>query len=101
MFNKKYENEELNTILTLVQKDPIFFDNEKRLLSQDEILNYKEELKTNLDIIPLVDLYDNNYLVYNLTSNKYQLLDISQDLLWKDIESIADYIKSIENYLNK
>ena len=98
----KYENidnSELKKILMFVKDEPIFFDDEKRLLSKQEILNYKVELQTNLDIVPLIDLYDNNYLIYNIAENQFQLLDISDDTIWKNVSSIIDYINLIEQYL--
>ena len=96
---KEIENLELKTILAFVKDEPIFFDDEKRLLSKHEILNYKVELKMDLDIIPLIDLYDNNYLIYNIQENKFQLFDISEEIIWKNVRSIISYINLIRRYL--
>lgn len=100
---KRYgkDNAELKEILTYVTKEPIFFGEECRLLSEDEMLNYKDELNTGLEIIPLVDLYDNDFLVYNIKENKFQLLDISSDEFWKDVVSINQYIEQLREFFKK
>ena len=94
---KEIKNEELQKILKFVEEVPIFFGEEKRLLSKSEIVNYKEEFDIDLDvdIIPLIDLYDNNFLIYNISENKFQIMDISDDIIWKDIDSIQNYINEI------
>lgn len=90
------QNDELNKILSYVEEEPIFFSQEKRLLSLAEILNYKEEVDTELNIIPLVDCYDNNFLVYNLEENQFQIIDVSDDFIWNRLESISDYLNLLE-----
>ena len=94
---KEIENEELKKILEFVKEEPLFFGDEKRLLSESEIINYKDELNIDLDedIIPLIDLYDNNFLIYNIEKNKFQIMDISNDIFWKDVDSIQKYINEI------
>ena len=94
---KEIENEELQEILKFVKEEPLFFGDEKRLLSKSEIINYKDELNIDLneDIIPLIDLYDNNFLIYNISKNKFQMMDISDDIIWKDVDSIHNYINEI------
>lgn len=100
---KSYEidNVKLKEILKYVTKEPIFFSEECRLLSKDEILNYKDELNIDLEIIPLIDLYNNNFLTYNIKENKFQLLDISSNEFWKDVVSIEQYIEQLKEYLKK
>lgn len=93
---KKIKNKDLNKILSYVIEEPLFFDTEKRLLSLDEILNYKDYLACNLDIIPLVDTYDNYYLVYKIEEDKFQMLDISVDEFFGEIENIDEYLKLLE-----
>lgn len=97
---EKIENEELQEILKYVKDEPLFFGEEKRLLSKSEIINYKNEFNINIDvdIIPLIDLYDNNFLIYNIAENKFQMLDISDDKIWKNVDSISNYISEIAQY---
>lgn len=90
----KINNSELNEIAKYITKNALFFDNEKRLLSEDEIINYKEELMIEIDnIIPLIDLYDNIYLIYNIENNEFELLDISTEEVIKILDTISDYLK--------
>ena len=97
---EKIDNEELQEILKYVKDEPLFFGEEKRLLSKSEIANYKNEFNINIDvdIIPLIDLYDNNFLIYKIAENKFQMLDISDDKIWKNVDSISNYISEIAQY---
>ena len=100
---REIKNEELQEILKFVTEEPIFFGDEKRLLSKSEIINYKDELNIDLneDIIPLIDLCDNNFLIYNISKNKFQMMDISDDIIWKDVDSIHNYINEIYSYIKE
>lgn len=93
---KLSNNEELKRIISFVKEESIFFDEDKRLLSRDEIINYKKYLNLNIDIIPLIDCWDNSFLVYNLNNQKFQMCDVSSETLYKDITSIENYIKLLE-----
>lgn len=95
---KNVENDELNELLSYVLDEPIFLESEKRLLSLQEILNYKEELKCDVDMIPLIDQYDNNFLIYNLETNQFQMFDISENKSWKNLESIQEYLNLLEKH---
>ncbi len=90
-------NEELLKLIKYVKDEPIFLLNNIRLLSMDEILDYKEELKIDKSIIPLIDLCDNNFLVFDIENKEFQILDISDEQLWKKIDSIENYISMLEN----
>lgn len=85
-------NAELLEIINFIKEEPIFITENVRLLSKDEIINYKKELNTEKEIIPIIDLYDNNYLVFNIEIGNFQILDISVDEYWKEVSSIKSYI---------
>lgn len=91
-------NDELNTVMSYVNKEPIFFG-EKKLLSIDEINDYKKELLIDIECIPLIDLFDNNFIIYDLSKNKFQMYDISEDTVVKENISIKKYIDEL--MLNK
>lgn len=93
---KNIKNETLKKILGYVREEPIFFDTEKRLLSSDEILNYKEELSCDVDMIPLVDTYDNEYLVYRVEKDQFQMFDISTDEFFGEVEDIEKFLKLLD-----
>lgn len=90
-------NDELKEILSFVKEEPIFFDEEKRLLSSEEILNGKEELQLTKDIIPIIDLYDNEYLGYDILNKEFVKFDISDDYIFEKLKSIQVYIDMLKN----
>lgn len=93
------DNDELNLLMSYVNSDPIFF-NEKRLVSVDEINDYKEDLLINIECIPLIDLYDNYYVIYNLKENEFQIYDISEDIIVKKNITIKNYIEELNKEIN-
>ncbi len=97
---KKINNSDLQTILSFVGNEPIFFDN-KKLLSIEEINNYNSELNiSRQNIIPLIDLYDNEFLIYDINNDNFKILDISDDFE-RDIDSLQEYIDMLKNKINK
>ena len=92
-------NEELLKLVKYVKNEPIFISDNVRLLSMDEILNYKEELKIDKSIIPLIDLCDNNFLAFDIVNKEFQMLDISDEQFWKKIDNVRKYVKLIGNYV--
>ena len=90
-------NEELLKLIKYIKEEPVFISDNIRLLSIEEILNYKEELKIDKLIIPLIDLYDNNFLVFDIEKKEFQMLDISDEQFWKKVNSIENYISMLEN----
>lgn len=90
-------NEELLKLIKYIKEEPVFISDNIRLLSIEEILNYKEELKIDKLIIPLIDLYDNNFLVFDIEKKEFQMLDISDEQFWKKVDSIEKYLNMLEN----
>ena len=87
---KKVKNEELNKILSKIKKEPVFLG-EKRLLSEEEVINFKNELGIDdNNIIILLDCYDNNYLVFDMIDNCFKIYNIDDNLIYnsKFIETI-------------
>lgn len=95
--NFQIDNFELNKILSFVKDEPIFFDENKRLLSKSEIIEYKNELNISKeDIIPLIDLCDNNFVIYDIKKNGFIIMDISDDFI-RHIDSIKNYINLLSS----
>jgi len=94
------DNDDLKQMIKWIKDEPIFFDEEKRLLSKSEILNYKEELTINIECIPLIDLFDNNYVIYNIEDKEFQIFDISDNSIVKRGISIDNYIELIREVIN-
>lgn len=96
---KNINNNELQEILKYVEDEPVFFYDEMRLLSKEEIINYKKELNIEMDnIIPLIDLYDNNFLIYNINENVFEKLNIVDKTIFGKINSIEEYLKLLKEY---
>lgn len=91
---------ELNEVLSLCKDGPIFFSEEKRLLSISEILNSKEEMQLEKDIIPIIDLYDNDFVGYDISSKEFVKFNISNELVFKKLESIREYIDLLKKGTN-
>lgn len=100
MYRFEYiRNNELQEILKYVGSDPVFIGEEMRLLSDGEIVNYKEELNLETDnIIPLIDLYDNIFLVYNIGEDVFEKLSISDETTFGKTKTIKNYLKLLKQY---
>lgn len=95
------KNNELKEILQLVKGEAIFFGENKRLLSKGEIENYKENLIITMDIIPLIDIEGNIFIIYDNNDGKFKKYDIKRKYICGLILSIENYIKEIyENMFN-
>lgn len=92
-------NEDLKLLLSYVNSEPIFF-NEKKLVSIDEINDYKEDLLIDIECIPLIDLYDNYYIIYDLKENEFQIYDISEDVIVEKNISVNNYIKELVEHVD-
>lgn len=87
-------NDELKEILSYITDEPNFFNDNMRLLFKDEVLNYKEELCVDIDnIIPLIDLYDNNFLIYDITENIFGIMNIVDEFIFDKTTSIEKYLE--------
>lgn len=72
-----------------------FFDEERRALSFEEILNASEELETdfiNLGIIPIVDAYDCVYIVFSSKDNKWARFSTVDKTLYRIKDSLEDVL---------
>lgn len=82
---QKYENighEELNILLKKVGSESIFYD-DNRLLSEDEIMNYKEEIGIQKEqIIPLMDCFNNEFLVFDIIDCSFKMYSIDDEILY-------------------
>lgn len=95
-------NSELLEIINYISNKPKFINDELRLLSYDEVLNYNEELLIEIkNIIPLIDLYDNNFIIFNISENKFQIIDISTEEIYSNLDSIKKYIEIIKKRESK
>lgn len=68
-----------------------------RILDKDEITNSEKYLRINLDdlnMIPLIDCKDNNFLVYNKTKKEYQMINVIDGQPFESYKTLNDFWKS-------
>ncbi len=89
---KDINNKNLLELLEKVNREPIFLEDNQRLLSEDEILNYNAELEIVIkNIIPLIDFYDNNFLVYDELEKKFKMFNIVDELFYENLKITNKY----------
>ena len=72
-----------------------FFDEERRALSFEEIVDASEELEVDaveLGIIPLIDAYDCAYIVYLTKENKWARFSSVDETVYMKKASLAEVI---------
>lgn len=87
-------NEDLSKIISCAEKEN-FFDEDRRALSYKEILNPVRYMGIDFvskGLIPLVDIYDNTYVVYIITEKKYALYSATDDLTFKKRKKCKELI---------
>lgn len=87
-------NNELKRILSICKIEPIFIKGKEiRFLSLEEVINYKKCLNIDKEnIIPLIDLYDNDFLIYDINQNKFAKIYIADEQIYQYVDSIQEYI---------
>lgn len=97
----KINNQNLNTILNYVSDEPILFEENHRLISKREIENFENEYQCKIDgIIPLIDVSDNDFIVYICDKNAFGMYNIVDELLFNEDYDVTEIIKQLENYCN-
>lgn len=93
---QKYQNPQLEEIASFVGNQPIFFGKDLRLLSQEEILNYREELEINDELIPLIDANDNNFIVFDIRRQVFCKYSIADSTFFDDLSGINKYLEALK-----
>lgn len=68
-----------------------------RILEVDEIMNATEELHVDFlgkNIVPLADLFDNNFLVFSCTTHNYKIMNITDESLFETYKAIYDFFNA-------
>jgi len=95
LYKTKLSNE-LAKIISL-NKDGVSYDEKPVFngLSSNAILNAYNDLYidfVSLNLLPLFDIGDNEYIVYNLKKGCYALYDISDDTEYSEESDLLKYI---------
>lgn len=75
-------------------KETIFLSGERRILSYDEVLQAKDQLHVDFiayGIIPLIDCYDNNFIVYDYKNNTWNMFNIVDECIFDTKKSLEDF----------
>ena len=95
------KNEKMKKILSYVSDTPIFFAENKRLLSKDEIENFEQQYECKINIyIPLIDIYDNDFIVFDSQNEIFGLFNIVDEIFFKKID-IDKIIEELKKFLNE
>lgn len=75
-------------------KKTLFLSEERRILSYEEVLNASDQLHVDFSlysIIPLVDCYDNNFIVYNYKNNEWSMFNIIDECIFDTKKNLTDF----------
>jgi len=95
LYKTKFSGE-LEKVITL-NKDGVSYDDKSIFngLSANAILNAYNDLYidfVSLNLVPLFEIGDNEYIVYNLKKRCYALYDISDDDEYSEESNLLNYV---------
>lgn len=85
--------EEIIRILSSCAAPELFDENESRTLSIKEVINAEEDLQVPFrseGMIPIVDLGDNDYIVYCFKDCSWRIYNVLDQSLFKETENFKD-----------
>ena len=90
-------SDELKKIISL-NKEGVFYSDLASLegLSADNILDESDDLAsecTELDLLPLFDIGDNTYIVYNLNKKCWSKFNLGEGSLFEEAQNLLEYLK--------
>ena len=77
-------------------KEPVFLDNDSRVLSFDEIVDAENDLHIAFrekGIIPIVDCGENDFVVYHFIDKIWSKFNIIDETVFKKKESLEEIIE--------
>jgi len=97
VINKKY-NVELNKLLSKVisyARENVFFEKERRVLCFEEIKDASDDYEVDfveMGILPVIDAYDNTFIVYSFEDDLWAMYNISDDILFDENKSLEEIL---------
>ena len=93
---KKYGFEITEIVQRIISAsvESVFFDDEWRTLSVDEILNASENLHVDFEgqmLLPIVDTGENDFIVYHAEDNTWSKFNIIEECHFKAKKSVYEY----------
>ena len=75
--------------------DKTLFIDGTRLLTYNEILGAEEDLGVNfiqLHLLPLFDCGENDFIVYNISKNRWSLFNIIDECVFKETKTLEELL---------
>lgn len=95
----KINNQNLNRILNSVNDESIFLDEDLRLICKREVEHFEEQYQCKLEgLIPLIDVSNNDFIVYICTKNTFGMYNIVDELLFEEDIDITVIINKLDLY---
>lgn len=96
LYGGKIRDLDVKKILSSAGDKSLFLDGIWRALSYNEIVNFDQYNKTNLKekhLIPIFDILDDTFIVYNIDTGSYAKYNIIDNRLYETESNLREYIK--------
>ncbi|MBP3717001.1 MAG: SEL1-like repeat protein [Paludibacteraceae bacterium] len=98
--------EEVQHFVSACGNEPLFLEDDKtnadfRVLSFDEIVDAEEDMDTDfksMKMIPLIDCYDNQFVVYKFEEQCWAMYSFDDDNSWDENPSLGDFLLNIYDF---
>jgi hypothetical protein len=95
----KINNQNLNRILNSVNDESIFLDEDLRLICKREVEHFEERYQCKIEgLIPLIDISNNDFIVYICAKNTFGIYNIVDELLLEEDVDITEIINKLDLY---
>lgn len=95
----KINNQNLNRILNSVNDESIFLDEDLRLIGKREVEHFEERYQCKIEgLIPLIDISNNDFIVYICAKNTFGIYNIVDELLLEEDVDITEIINKLDLY---
>lgn len=95
----KINNQNLNRILNSVNDESIFLDEDLRLICKREVEHFEEWYQCKIEgLIPLIDISNNDFIVYICAKNTFGIYNIVDELLLEEDVDITEIINKLDLY---
>lgn len=95
----KINNQNLNRILNSVNDESIFLDEDLRLICKREVEHFEERYQCKIEgLIPLIDISNNDFIVYICVKNTFGIYNIVDELLLEEDVDITEIINKLDLY---
>jgi hypothetical protein len=89
--------EAVKRVVSIIGSNTLFYEDKDilRSLSESEVLNATKDLSVDFvgkSLLPLFDIGDNDFIVYDLSEKCWYLFDIVDEVKFKKSEDISGYL---------